>query len=185
LSLQTGEIKHLKGINGSGKSTLLRCIIGLEHYQGNIRVAEESNVEIYRKQLGVVLDQPCFHEEMNGFTHIKWVNQIKPSPQEYIEELANGLGFDKKTLEQKVSTYSYGFRRKLSLLLALLGNPILLLLDEPFNGLDKNSMQFLVNYLQNRKEKVGILFTHHQASENTLVANKVLEVIDGKIVKIL
>jgi ABC-type multidrug transport system ATPase subunit len=82
LSLQTGEIKHLKGINGSGKSTLLRCIIGLEHYQGNIRVAEESNVEIYRKQLGVVLDQPCFHEEMNGFTHIKWVNQIKPSPQE-------------------------------------------------------------------------------------------------------
>lgn len=142
LNFQSGKIYGLVGTNGSGKTTLMKSILGLNYVDSGQIIFNEINIEngqheIQRAQIGSLIEEPLFP---NNYT----VQQVLAEQQallkvkvtrNYLDKLLLLLGLNRK-LETKVKNLSLGWRKKLGILRAICNFPQLLLLDEPFNGLD-------------------------------------------------
>lgn len=148
-----GGIVGLLGMNGAGKSTLFRAILGLHRLDGGkIEVggldAERHSLEI-RRQVGFLPEEPVLEEKLTGGETLELVAALKgvdPTGGERLELLELfELAAAKDVL---VGNYSLGMRKKLALIVALLGRPKLLLLDEPLNALDAASMRHLRRHLE-------------------------------------
>ena len=150
--IEEGEAMHVKGSNGSGKSTLIRIILGIiKQTKGNILV--NTNREI------------CYLGHKNALKNylslddnILLMDLTKhPDLKQYIEV----LGF-KKLLDVNVANLSYGQQKKLALLRLFLNDSDLIVLDEPFVGLDKETQEILNNFLVNQLNKnKAIIYTSH------------------------
>jgi heme exporter protein A len=150
--IEEGEAMHVKGSNGSGKSTLIRIILGItKQTKGNILV--NTNREI------------CYLGHKNALKNylslddnILLMDLTKhPDLKQYIEL----LGF-KKLLDVNVANLSYGQQKKLALLRLFLNDSDLIVLDEPFVGLDKETQEILNNFLVNQLNKnKAIIYTSH------------------------
>lgn len=146
LNFQSGKIYGLVGANGSGKTTLMKSILGLNYVDSGQIIFNEINIEngqheIQRAQIGSLIEEPLFP---NNYT----VQQVLAEQQallkvkvtrNYLDKLLLLLGLNRK-LETKVKNLSLGWRKKLGILHAICNFPQLLLLDEPFNGLDRLSV---------------------------------------------
>lgn len=146
LNFQSGKIYGLVGTNGSGKTTLMKSILGLNYVDSGQIIFNEINIEngqheIQRAQIGSLIEEPLFP---NNYT----VQQVLAEQQallkvkvtrNYLDKLLLLLGLNRK-LETKVKNLSLGWRKKLGILHAICNFPQLLLLDEPFNGLDRLSV---------------------------------------------
>lgn len=146
LNFQSGKIYGLVGANGSGKTTLMKSILGLNYVDSGQIIFNEINIEngqheIQRAQIGSLIEEPLFP---NNYT----VQQVLAEQQallkvkvtrNYLDELLLLLGLNRK-LETKVKNLSLGWQKKLGILRAICNFPQLLLLDEPFNGLDRLSV---------------------------------------------
>lgn len=151
-SIQEGEALHVKGSNGSGKSTLIRIILGItKQTKGNILV--NTNKEI------------CYLGHKNALkNYLSLEDNIllmdlnkHPDLKQYIEL----LGF-KKILDVNVANLSYGQQKKLALLRLFLNESDLIVLDEPFVGLDKETQEILNNFLVSQLNKnKAIIYTSH------------------------
>jgi ABC-2 type transport system ATP-binding protein len=165
-------IQWIKGRNGSGKSTLFNCLAGLSPYQGNIILngidLRKSPVE-YKLKVNFSESEPLFPEFLTGTDLIKFYSKLKKSETSQSSELTSLLGVSEYA-DQPCGTYSSGMMKKLSILLAFLGHPELIILDEPLITLDKESQQ-IVSELINKKQKEGVsfLFATHQDFENALI----------------
>jgi len=155
LSLDRGEWFSLVGPNGSGKSTLIHCVVGqLAPASGNVRV-DGSDIyaapQIAKRRLGYAHPP----ERLPGLLTGRQCLEIYAAAREQAEfeaeiiQLAQSFRLD-GLLDQFVDTYSLGTRQKLSILLALMGDPALVVLDEAFNGLDPRSGHILKRHLQER-----------------------------------
>lgn len=146
LNFQSGKIYGLVGANGSGKTTLMKSILGLNYVDSGQIIFNEINIEngrheIQRAQIGSLIEEPLFPDNYT-------VQQVLAEQQallkvkvtrNYLEKLLLLLGLNRK-LETKVKNLSLGWRKKLGILRAICNLPQLLLLDEPFNGLDRLSV---------------------------------------------
>jgi ABC-2 type transport system ATP-binding protein len=170
LQLQAG-IYWIKGVNGSGKSTLLKSIAGILAFDGDILI--DNNISIkkqpvaYRKLVNFAEAEPVFPDFLTGLEMIALFADAKDAPTGQEEHYIKSMGMQ-SFVERPVGTYSSGMMKKLSLLLAFLGKPKLILLDEPLITIDTASLAVLNTWIKERHEQEGtsFLLSSHQILED-------------------
>jgi ABC-2 type transport system ATP-binding protein len=182
-----GGISHLKGINGSGKTTFSKIIAGLIPFQGEVllhnNLSPDKTKVAYRKQVNYAESEPNYPEYFTANDLIEFVGKAKGSSREQRNELAMKFGLNSYRYDT-IGTYSSGMLKRLSLCLAFLGFPSLILLDEPLNTLDSDAIEML-KYLIHDLHKKGvnfILVSHQDIRELGIHVDNSYQVIDHDII---
>ena len=173
ISLDFSEkgIQGLFGSNGAGKTTLFRVLSTLlRPHGGTVTVAGfdiQENPEEVKKRIGILGDKPLLYQELTGVENLRFYSKLYGLSDEIFEDNLTVLAerFEVKTwLEDPVKNLSTGMRKRLDIVRSLLHNPELLLLDEPFSGLDKDSSNVFREYLnEHRQQRTTIVTTHNLA----------------------
>src|SRR5580700_7656672 len=185
-----GEVTGYLGPNGSGKSTTLKMITGLiEPTEGQIlfrgEPIERDRIR-YRQRLGYVPEEPQLYPHLTGAEYLEMVGQLRGLPKRQLAEKIDGflrlLSLDEDRYVP-ISSYSKGMRQKVLLAAALLHNPELILLDEPFSGLDVGTALVLRSLIQELagRGKV-VLFSSHELETVERVCSHVVILHRGKVV---
>jgi ABC-2 type transport system ATP-binding protein len=186
---RAGEVTGYLGPNGSGKSTTLKMITGLiEPSEGQILFRGEpigKNRIAWRQRLGYVPEEPQLYPHLTGAEYLEMVGQLRGIPDDLLHEKVDGflrlLGLHGDR-HVPISSYSKGMRQKVLLAAALLHNPELVLLDEPFSGLDVNSalvLRDLISSLAARGKVV--LFSSHELDTVERVCSHVVILHKGRV----
>lgn len=167
LTLEAG-IYWVKGENGSGKTTLFKSIAGIIDFEGNIVLnlnlnSQKQTVE-YRKLVNYAEAEPLFPEFLTGKDLINLFAEAKNAPASQSEFYLSEMKMQ-SYINEPVGAYSSGMLKKLSIVLAFLGNPQLILLDEPLITLDTDSLKILYSWIEKKyvEEGVSFMISSHQA----------------------
>lgn len=190
LEIEAGEICAFIGHNGAGKTTTLKACAGiLEFNKGEILIdgisIKENPLEC-KKIMAYLPDNPDLYEVLTGVKYLNFVSDVygvNPEDRKArIKELANLLGvYD--NLPQPISTYSHGMKQKLAIISALVHKPKLLMMDEPFVGLDPTATHHLKNFMKELcKEGSAIFFSTHVLEVAEKLCDKVAIIKKGKLV---
>lgn len=190
LEIEAGEICAFIGHNGAGKTTTLKACAGiLEFNKGEIFIdgmsIKENPLEC-KKIMAYLPDNPDLYEVLTGVKYLNFVSDVysvNPDDRKArIKELANLLGiYD--NLPQPISTYSHGMKQKLAIISALVHKPKLLMMDEPFVGLDPTATHHLKNFMKELcKEGSAIFFSTHVLEVAEKLCDKVAIIKKGKLV---
>lgn len=189
-SAHPGEITGYLGPNGSGKSTTMKMITGLmESTAGQILFRGESidrDLMAYKQRIGYVPEEPHLYSHLSGLEYLTMVSQLRNLPGRPTADRVDGLLrlFSlQSSRHAAIASYSKGMRQKILLSAALLHNPDLLLLDEPFSGLDVGTGLVLRSLIQElaARGKV-VLFSSHELETVERVCSHVVILNRGKIV---
>ena len=181
-----GHIYGLVGNNGSGKTVLMKCILGfMRPDKGTIKISgEKIGIDIdFPDDAGIIIETPGFFPELSGYKNLMHLAsmQNKIHAQD-VKETMIKVGLDPES-SKKVSKYSLVMRQRLGIAQAIMEKPNLLILDEPFNGLDKEGIrdmrQLIAEYKS--KDRIIILSSHNETDINTL-CDTVLE-MDGGVLQ--
>lgn len=187
---QAGEVTGYLGPNGSGKSTTIKMITGLiEPTAGEILfdgLPIESDPMAYKQRFGYVPEEPQLYSHLSGLEYLLMVGQLRNLPARTAADRIDGLLRLFALHEDRhapISAYSKGMRQKVLLSAALLHNPSLLLLDEPFSGLDVATGLVLRSLIQElaRRGKV-VLFSSHELETVERVCARVVILHKGRVV---
>jgi ABC-2 type transport system ATP-binding protein len=185
-----GEITGYLGPNGSGKSTTLKMITALiEPTEGEILWRGdpiERDIVAHRQRLGYVPEEPHLYPHLTGAEHLEMVGQLRGLGSKPLAEKIAGLLNLFSLYEDRyvpIASYSKGMRQKVLLAAALLHNPEIILLDEPFSGLDVNSALVLRTVIQElaARGKV-VLFSSHDLEIVERVSSRVVILHKGRVV---
>ncbi|WP_145330243.1 ABC transporter ATP-binding protein [Paenibacillus xylanexedens] len=187
--VRPAQITALIGENGAGKTSMIRCITGLyPPTQGICAVFGEQAYYMSqgsRNRLGVVFDEGGLYGEMSAWENVLFFARLRGIPRARIEEPYNRLvqQFELKT-SLKVGHFSKGMKQKLRIIRELLHKPELLILDEPFNGLDPDSKFFLRDQLSAicSDQGTSILISSHDLFDLEKIADQVVMIHRGRIV---
>lgn len=165
LELHSGII-HLKGINGSGKTTFSKIIAGLIPFSGDVLLDNKFRPNrdrvTYRRLVNYAESEPNFPEFLTANDLIQFIGKAKGASAEDIDLMSETFGVN-EYLYDHVGTYSSGMLKRLSLCLAFLGDPSLIILDEPFNTLDTEATEILIRTIDAyHAKKVSFLLVSHQ-----------------------
>jgi ABC-2 type transport system ATP-binding protein len=172
---------HLLGKNGVGKSTLLRLIVGLESIDsGSVLIGKNNNHKT--DQIYYIPDDLAVYPFLTGNEFLSWIAKARLSSNQELDKVTEQLEL-KAYLNTSIADMSFGTKKKFLLASALIGNPDFIILDEPLNGLDKNSQQVLLSILKEKSSNTGIIFsTHHDA--NIEILNPIrIQILNNKLVE--
>lgn len=185
LELENGMIHGLIGRNGSGKTMLMKCICGFVYpSKGNIQINGKyvGKDMDFPEDIGVIIETPGFIPYMSGYENLKILAGCKKKigPVQ-IEQAMEQVRLDPKS-KLHVRKYSLGMRQRLGIAQAIMENPDLLVLDEPFNGLDEDGV-WLVRDILNEKREQGktIILASHNSEDIQLLCDTVHRLHKGKI----
>ena len=148
LDIEEGTILGLLGPNGSGKTTTLGIILGILKYDaGNYEWFEGQFGEYHRLKIGAILETPNFYPYLNALDNLAIVSKIKQDDASNYDELLKLVELSERKLS-KFSTYSLGMKQRLAIAAALIGNPSVLIFDEPTNGLDPQGIAEVRNIIK-------------------------------------
>lgn len=157
-----GSVFGILGPNGSGKTTLLGIIVDiLRATSGSVKLFDEVPTREHRKQIGTFLETPNFYHYLNAVQNLEIAAAIKGHGKEDIDHVLKMVSLDQRKLS-KFSTYSLGMKQRLALASCMLGNPDVMIFDEPTNGLDPVGIaetRELIKKL-NREGKTIIMASH-------------------------
>jgi len=164
MHFETSNIYGFSGRNGSGKSVLLKVLTGLYEADSGIISINDKIINFQKEfveNLGSLIEGPKFFSNLTGFENLKFLANIKGKIEE--KDILKALEIvnliDEK--DKKYSKYSLGMKQKLGIAAAIMENPDIIILDEPFNGIEDISVSKIKNYLKEIKEnKIIILSTH-------------------------
>ena len=191
LHIKPGEIYGFIGHNGAGKTTTLRSVVGIQQFdQGEILIAGKSNQEdplACKKVIAYIPDNPDLYEFMTGYKYLNFVADIygvdsilrQESIQKYgdLFEITQDLG-------QPISTYSHGMKQKLAIIAAWMHNPQLIIMYEPFVGLDPKASHLLKGMMREVCEKNGaIFFSTHVLEVAEKLCDKIAIIKNGELIK--
>ncbi len=191
LQILPGEITALIGKNGSGKSTLVQAIAGLISVDAGTVLIDEvpigTRYHAVLRRVGFVFDQPIFVEGFSALYYLNFVGMLygleKKASQHRAMELVEF--FDLPTDRKKIADYSKGMKKKVSLAGALVHKPAYLILDEPFDGMDEESVFKAGGMIRHLvKEGTGVLLVSHQNHLIQKLAEKVAKLEEGKIMNV-
>jgi ABC-2 type transport system ATP-binding protein len=189
-SAQPGEVTGYLGPNGSGKSTTMKIITGLmEMTAGRIFFQGrpiQDDLIAYKRRMGYVPEEPYLYNHLSGLEYLTMVAQLRDLPEKRSAERIDGLLRLLSLHEHRhasISGYSKGMRQKVLIAAALLHNPELVLLDEPFSGLDVGSALVLRSLIQELAARGKIvLFSSHELDTVERVCSRVVILHKGKVV---
>lgn len=191
LNVEEGDIFAFIGHNGAGKTTTLKCVAGIHDYeQGEIYINGLSMKEeplACKKQFAYIPDNPDLFEYLTGIQYLNFVADVfevsDKDRQTRIEKYANAFEI-MESLGDLISSYSHGMKQKLAIISALIHKPKLLILDEPFVGLDPQAAVVLKNTMHELCEDGGaIFFSTHVLDVAEKLCNKVAIIKDGTLIK--
>ncbi|WP_314065513.1 ABC transporter ATP-binding protein [uncultured Vagococcus sp.] len=187
LRLEQGKTYGLVGHNGAGKTTLFKCLTNIiatysgDIFIGDANVKEDNQVLL---NVGIVLDGMSVYQDHTGWFNILYFSGLRG---EQNEEEARRLAVELDlldALDEKVSHYSYGMQKKLILLIALLHNPKILILDEPFRGLDVKTVAWFKEYLKTlTKNGQTLLISSHVQNDLETLCDEVIVIDKGRILE--
>ena len=175
-----GELLLLIGPNGAGKSTLLKCLAGLLPHQGKKEIFGASlkkNYEI-RKKVGYVSHESFLYLKFTAKENLSFYSELYGATVDVDSVLRDYHLYDFG--DQLVETYSRGMKQKLSLARALLHEPELVFLDEPFTGLDQQASMMLHEKIVALKERAGVILTTHELEQGFELCDKLLILKGGR-----
>lgn len=165
-SFETGKIHGIVGFNGSGKTVMFKCICGfLKPDSGYVKVqGKQIGKEVdFPKSLGMIIESPGFLPHLSGYVNLKRLaNLQKIIGKEEVMDAITRVGLDPCS-KKKVGQYSLGMRERLGIAQAIMENQELLILDEPFNGLDKRGVTDVCRLFEELREqgKTILLAAHN------------------------
>jgi ABC-2 type transport system ATP-binding protein len=185
-TVPAGTITGFLGPNGAGKTTTLRCLLGLIGPNGGTAsIGGRAYAELSRpsETVGAMLEASSFHPARTGRNHLRVYCTVNGFPLRRADEVLELVGLS-KAANQKVKGYSMGMRQRLGLAAALLGDPGVLILDEPANGLDPEGISWLRRFLrQMSADGRTILVSSHVLSEVEQTVDNVVIINRGTLVR--
>ena len=183
---EPGTVTGFLGPNGAGKSTTLRMICGLSsRTTGSATVLGEEYRRIANPALhvGVMLDASAQHGGRKGRETLRLCAETIGADPARIDEMLALVGLDKAAAKRRVGKYSLGMRQRLGLAQVLIGDPSLLILDEPANGLDPQGIIWMRELLRNFAAAGGtVLLSSHLLNEVEVIADRLVLINKGKLV---
>lgn len=189
ITVNQGEIYGLVGDNGAGKTTLFRILSGQSNISdGSFELLGESsekNIMKVRKRIGTIIENPSFYPKMTIEENLEYYRLQRGIPgKKNIDKILKEVGL-LEVKKKKFNNISLGMKQRLGLALALLGEPELLILDEPINGLDPSGIIEIRNLLLklNREKNITIIISSHILSELYNIATCYGFLSKGKLVE--
>ena len=183
---EPGTVTGFLGPNGAGKSTTLRMICGLTPPSAGAATVLDRP---YRKldnpgrRVGVLLDASAQHSGRTGREVLAVSAAVLGVPSSRVGELLDLVGLSKAAARKRVGAYSLGMRQRLGIAHALLGDPSVLILDEPANGLDPEGIYWMRGLLRDFADRAGtVLLSSHLLAEVEAVADQLVMIGNGRIV---
>lgn len=185
ITMERGKAYGISGNNGSGKTVLMKCICGfLPVTTGKIRVGGKViGTEVdFPESIGVIIEMPGFLTNLTGMRNLEILAGLKGRITRHeVREAIKGAGLD-PDLKKAVSKYSLGMRQRLGIAQAIMEDPEFLILDEPFNGLDKHGVADIRALILGLKERgKTILLASHNSEDIRILCDKVFEMDGGRI----
>ena len=191
LHIQPGEIYGFIGHNGAGKTTTLKSVVGIQQFDaGEILIEGESIKETpiaCKKKIAYIPDNPDLYEFMTGLQYLNFIGDIFEVPAEErkmrIEKYATDFEIA-GDLSQPISTFSHGMKQKLAIISAWMHEPDLIIMDEPFVGLDPKASHILKEMMRDICNRGGaIFFSTHVLEVAEKLCDKVAIIKGGKLIK--
>ncbi|HDX9612253.1 TPA: ABC transporter ATP-binding protein [Bacillus toyonensis] len=188
--VKQGEVFGFLGPNGAGKTTTIRMLVGLiKETEGTISIGGYSIKENFReamRQIGSIVENPELYTYLTGWENLKqFARMLGGISDERIIEIAKMVHLDER-IHDKVKTYSLGMKQRLGIAQALLGNPKLLILDEPTNGLDPAGIRELRKFIHKlvKEENMSVFISSHLLSEVQMICDRVAIIHKGKMITV-
>lgn len=191
LKIENGEIYGFIGHNGAGKTTTVKCVVGiLDFSEGSIFIDGKNIKEDpigCKKEIAYIPDNPDLYNFMTGVEYLNFIGSIfgltKAQLDERVEEYATVFEI-KDDLANAISEYSHGMKQKLAIISALIHNPKLLIMDEPFVGLDPIASHRLKEIMRSICSNGGaIFFSTHVLEVAERLCDKIAIIKGGKLIK--
>src|SRR6266511_2387711 len=183
-SLEAGTVTGFLGPNGAGKTTTLRLLLGLARPSAGEALVfgrRYRELDDPARLVGAVLESNDFHPGRSGRDHLRTLALAAEIPRGRVEEVLELVELE-PVAGRRVKTYSLGMRQRLGLAGALLGDPALLILDEPANGLDPAGVHWLRNFLQTlARQGRTVLVASHLLAEVAQTVDQVLIIDHGRL----
>lgn len=193
LTINDGEIFGFIGHNGAGKTTTIKSIVGiLDFEQGDILINSKSiktkPIEC-KKEMAYIQDNPDLYDNLTGIEFINFVADVyeveKNKRNESIKKFSEVFAME-KSLGDQISSYSHGMKQKIAIIAALVHNPKILILDEPFVGLDPKAVFDLKQIMKDmcKQNNTTIFFSTHILDVAEKLCDRVAIIKQGKIQKV-
>ncbi len=179
-----GRVTGFVGPNGAGKSTTMKMMVGLTRPDaGEVRYdgVRYGDLQHPARTVGAVLDPRCMHPGRSARNHLRAMAALSGIRRERVEQVLAEVGLD-SAMDQRVGGFSLGMRQRLALAGALLGEPKVLMLDEPSNGLDPDGIRWLRTHLTEFAAQGGTVFvSSHLISELSMFADDLVVLGAGRL----
>jgi ABC-2 type transport system ATP-binding protein len=180
-----GQVTGFVGPNGAGKSTTMRVILGLDAVDEGTATISGQPYRSWRhplRQVGSLLDAAALQPSRTGRNHLLWLAHSQGLPSRRVDEVIALAGFE-KAARRKAGGYSLGMRQRLGIAAAMLGDPPVLMLDEPFNGLDPEGIVWVRGFLRSlAAQGRAVLVSSHLMSELEGAATHLVVIGRGRLV---
>ncbi|MCH8954225.1 heme ABC exporter ATP-binding protein CcmA [candidate division KSB1 bacterium] len=187
-SLNKGEFLTIFGPNGAGKTTLIRILSTItKASSGEIKIADlsfEDDSEKIRRQIGVIAHQTFLYENLTAEENLRFYGKLYDveNLSKKIETILSEVGLELRK-KDFVRTFSRGMQQRLAIARALLHEPSILLLDEPYTGLDQHASGMLTNWLNRlRSSEQTILMVTHDLEQGLELADRIAILVEGQLV---
>lgn len=189
LQVQAGDLCAFIGHNGAGKTTTLKAVCGIHDFDGEILVdgiSVKDNPLAAKQHMAYIPDNPDLFEYLTGIQYLNFIADVfslsAAERERRIKKYADAFEIT-AALGDLISTYSHGMKQKLAIISALIHQPKLLVLDEPFVGLDPKAARTLKEYMHRLCEKGGaVFFSTHVLEVAEKLCNTVAIIKDGVLV---
>lgn len=185
IHIAKGDIYGFIGRNGAGKTTAMRLILGLARpTSGKIKLFNSDDLNAQRKKIGSLIEAPGLYKRCSALENMKRFSILYGGDDKEIEELLTFVGLN-GVGNKKVGQFSLGMKQRLGIAIALLGNPEVLILDEPVNGLDPAGIKEVRDLLLklNKEKNVTIMISSHLLDELAKITTKYGIINNGVLVE--
>jgi len=184
-AVRGGRVTGFLGPNGAGKSTTMRLIVGLDApSSGRITVNGHSyhDRRFPLREVGALLEAKAIHPSLSARNHLRWLAQSNGIDAGRVDEVLEQVGIS-SVARKRAGTFSLGMSQRLGIAAALLGDPEVLLLDEPVNGLDPEGIQWVRRLLRSLASEGRTIFvSSHLMSEMALTADHLIVICKGRLI---